>query len=134
MADVAWRESLKLHGEIEVGVYGEVAKLTDLNLERRDGRVRVELRGPIGELRKLGRLAPAYASILVFVAAEKPEQQGLLKLLASPALDEEIARAVEAAGSALSPQEWLEDPTLANLLFALDRYEPEAAGTVIGPQ
>ncbi|MEA3199209.1 MAG: hypothetical protein QOE90_637 [Thermoplasmata archaeon] len=130
MDEAEWRESLKLHGEIDVGVYGEVAKLTDMRLERAGGRIRLTLEGPVGELRKLGRLAPGYAAILVHVAGQDAAQAGVLKLLAPPALADDISGAIEALGEGATPEEWLADPTLANLLFALDRYDPEAVGTV----
>lgn len=130
MDEAAWHASLKLTGEIEIGVYGEIAKLTGLELERRDGVVRVTLRGPVGELRKLAPLSPSYAAMLVHLARENAAQEGLLKLVSKRDLAEEIARGVEAVGEAATPDDWLRDPTLANLLFALDRYEVEASGTV----
>lgn len=120
-------ERLKLNGEIEIGVHDARAHLAGLEFERQGARTQLVLRGKLGELRALAGLAPAYAELLSRVASEDAQRDASIRLLASPKLGAEIALAIEALG-AVTPDSWLGDPTLANLLFALDRYEPEAVG------
>lgn len=122
-------QRLRLNGEIEIGVHDARAHLTGLELERQGARVTLALKGPLGELRALAGLAPAFAELLSRVAEDDASRAGSLRLVATPALASEIASAIEALGP-VTPQEWLGDPTLANLLFALDRYAPEAVGII----
>lgn len=127
--------SLRLHGEIHFGFHDMDVRLTDLDIDRvggpmssDDGVLHLTLKGPMGELRKLADAGPLIAELLRFVEAEPADQQGTLRLAATPRLLADLARVTPPD---TLPKDWLDDPDRAKLALSLDRYEPEAVGVVM---
>lgn len=118
-------DTLDIEGDITVGVHGAQAALEGIAVERADDAIRVRLRAPIDQLRKLAALGPDFARLLVEHARAPPHATATLRLVAPPEFAREICAALDALGDA-TPQAWLEDPTSANLIFELDRYRPES--------
>lgn len=126
--DATMRKALRLTGEIEVGWREARARLTRMEYLHEGADVRLVLAGPLGELRALSLVSPAFAAMLDLVAQEEGTREGTLRLRASSALAKELEQA-EARMDAL-PDAWLQDAAWTGLAFALDRYEPESVGVV----